>query len=64
MSAMIPLESRPIAELSDDELAELKRLTRIGAASQARIRKLVIDGLLPSNALPEGARPCGREVSR
>jgi hypothetical protein len=51
------LAARFLYELSDAELAELHRITRRKATEQSQIQRLVVDGLLPPEALPEGARP-------
>ena len=47
---------KPIAELSDEELCISRIGLREEIAEQDRIRRLIREGKLPFDALPEGAR--------
>jgi putative DNA primase/helicase len=61
-----PLESTPVSELTDTEFANLKARQKSEAAQLARLdqnyaRRLIEEGKLPEEALPEGARPMKAE---
>ncbi len=51
------IQPRAIGDRSDEELAELREKNHVGMAEQLHVERLVREGKLPTDALPEGARP-------